>query len=1050
MPEPLFISYSSVDGVDFALQLADELAAGPPPIPVWVDKRALRPGEDWDEQIVESLRTCRGVLFIMTADSVRPNSVCKEEWVRALRYKKPVIPIRVGNGVELPFRLGSRNYIDFGASFDAGLARLRKHVAWMDSPAGALQALEHRLADAQRELPRAPEDQQARIHEEMAELERQIAEQKEVTANPTAAIARVKNSVERAIEREREPARPAAALASSKFINPPPVVAPSWFQDRHVETRLIGEFLRDEALRVMTVVGRGGVGKSAIVCRLLRGLESGRLPDDGGALAVDGIVYLSDARSLHRVTVPELFAGLCRLLPAETAARLDGLYRNPQVRTRETMRALLAEFPQGRTVVLLDNFEDALDIETGAIRDADLDEALRAILELAHHGIKIVITSRVAPVALGLVEPGRQRRVDLDAGLEHPYAETVLREMDTDGKVGLRDASADLLAQARERTRGYPRALEALFGILSADRDTRLPELLADTRRLLPEHVVDVLVGEAFSRLDADAQRVMQALAVYRYPVPPAAVDHLLSPYIVGIDSAPVLARLVNMQFVRREANRYYVHQVDRDYALGRLPSGQEDDGGQASSPLTLLALRRGAAEWFKQTRRPREEWKILDDLAPQLAEYELRCDAGDFDGAAAVLEEFDDDCLISWGHYGLVVTLHQRIHGRLTDKVMIDGNLDRLGTAFWRLGRYERAVQCFEAGVEIAREAHDRRNEAAWLGSLGAVKADAGEVEIATSLTEAALAINRELGNRAGTAVVLGNLANRYSDMGALDESVGLHHQALALVRALEDKHGEAHELANLSLTYQDQGRPEEALATARHAHELAVETGNRLIEIAALCNIGGFLIEMRELAAAEPPLQRALELAEAANLVQFQAAGREKLALLLLRCGQPARARSFAEAALEHDFPRSAYRRFALLGAILLREGKQAPARTAFIAALDHADALLSHAPKLVGPLHYRGIVRCGLALCEGPQHLEAAIDAFRAARAASPVPGVLQESMAALEDMGPADPTGLLTRVRQVVASFNGSPAHQSPGSSHGVDEAATAAGLPEPST
>jgi hypothetical protein len=54
--------------------------------------------------------------------------------------------------------------------------------------------------------------------------------------------------------------------------------------------------------------------------------------------------------------------------------------------------------------------------------------------------------------------------------------------------------------------------LEALVAILAADRNTTLPELLADAKRM-PENVVEELVGEAFSRLDAQAQQVMQALS---------------------------------------------------------------------------------------------------------------------------------------------------------------------------------------------------------------------------------------------------------------------------------------------------------------------------------------------------------------------------------------------------------------------------------------------------------------------------------------------------------------------------------------------------------
>ena len=107
--------------------------------------------------------------------------------------------------------------------------------------------------------------------------------------------------------------------------------------------------------------------------------------------------------------------------------------------------------------------------------------------------------------------------------MESPYAENILREMDTDGKVGLKQASDEVLDEARQRTNGYPRALEALFAILSSDRETSLSEVLADAEKLLPEHVVEKMVGEAYSRLDSDAQMVMQALAIYARPILNAA-----------------------------------------------------------------------------------------------------------------------------------------------------------------------------------------------------------------------------------------------------------------------------------------------------------------------------------------------------------------------------------------------------------------------------------------------------------------------------------------------------------------------------------------------
>jgi hypothetical protein len=569
-----FICYSTIDASDFALRLYDALVADE--IPVWLDKRKLHAGEDWDSQIAEAIRDCETLLFVMTPESVQDTCICKQEWTRALKYKKPIVPLLAHRDAELPFRLEPRQWIDFTRPFDSALAQLRQHLQWLKSPEGVLHAMKDRLADANRDLHHAtdPADR-ARIEYDIALLKKQIADQERVIANPQAAAQRTEQSIERGLEREREPAKPISGITRTKFINPPPVIAPHYFQDRYEEDKLIAKFLRDESCRMMIIVGRAGIGKTAMVCRILRSLESGQLPEDLGALSVDGIVYLS-ATGTRVVNVPNLFADLCKLLPDEKSRKLDALYKNPQVSTEAKMHALLAAFPSGSVIVLLDNFESVLDAETMNLRDTELDDALRALLNAPHHAVKVIVTTRIAPHDLALLQPGRQARLNLDDGLESPFAENILREMDADGKVGLKQAPDDLLNRAREYTRGFPRALEALFAILSADRYTTLSEILANP--IPPENVVEALVGEAFNRLDPTAQRVMQALAVYNRPVTPAAVDYLLQPYLPSVDSAPVLNRLVNMQFVRKEAGRYYLHHLDRVYAFQRVAKGEEAD----------------------------------------------------------------------------------------------------------------------------------------------------------------------------------------------------------------------------------------------------------------------------------------------------------------------------------------------------------------------------------------------------------------------------------------------------------------------------------------
>ena len=387
------------------------------------------------------------------------------------------------------------------------------------------------------------------------------------------------------------------------------------------------------------------------------------------------------------------------------------------------------------------------------------------------------------------MEPGRQRRLDLDTGLEHPYAENVLRAMDADGKVGLKHAPAALLAKARERTLGYPRALEHLFGILSADRDTSLQEILDDTRQLLPEQVVAVLVGEAFSRLDLTAQRVMQALATYRYPVPPAAVDYLLQSHIPGVESGPVLRRLVNMQFARRDAGRYYIHQVDRDYALSRLVEGAPADREVEMPPLTRFALRHRAAEWFKLSRKPREAWNTLDDLAAQLSEFELRCEGDDYETAAALLLEFDFDYLFLWGQYRLMTELHERLQGKISDPGLAASSVGNLGSAYYRMGQLQRARGCYEQALHLAQEHNDRWGEGTWLGNLGACIADLGQHARAIEYYEQALGIAREVGDRRGESADLGNLSIQYAEIGEVARAIEYCQQALAIDREIGDR---------------------------------------------------------------------------------------------------------------------------------------------------------------------------------------------------------------------------------------------------------------------
>ena len=454
------------------------------------------------------------------------------------------------------------------------------------------------------------------------------------------------------------------------------------------------------------------------------------------------------------------------------------------------------------------------------------------------HGVKVIMTTRVAPRALLLVHPERQRTLSLDEGLGSPYAQEVLRARDPDGRLGLKTAPDELLDQARQRTRGYPRALEALAAILAADRNTTLPELLDQTARL-PENVVQVLVGEAFNRLDPLAQQVMQALAIFTVPVPPVAVDYLLQPFRPAVDAAPVLGRLVNMQFVRRDAGRYHLHQVDRDYALSRVPAGDPADRQAAPAPFTQQALRHRGAGYFAQTRTPREDWKTLDDLAAQLNEYELRCQGEDYDTAAQVLLAIDG-YLTRWGHARLTIQMHERLQGHLGDPWINAACNIMLGTCYRQIGQILRAIDLQQEALATFRQTGHRPGEAAALGSLGVCRYQLGQIAQAIDLYEQALAIDRQIGERGSEAAELGNLGGCYLDLGRLAQAIDIFEQVLAIHRQAGNRAGEGTALANLGLCYRDLGQIPRAIGLQEQALTASCEAGSRGTESNILDNPG------------------------------------------------------------------------------------------------------------------------------------------------------------------------------------------------------------------
>ncbi len=680
--------------------------------------RSFPQGRSYVDEVERAVSAAGHVVVDMVdfpaADQV-PAQLCIDR-VRGCEVYVGVLGTRYGSPVRDRPEV-SYTELEFDTATGAGLDRL---MFVLDTDADGVGIPVSQLID--REFGARQDDFRRRVQDSGLTTNRfaSPAELGRLVERSLRALAETRQRVNSGLRREQVPAEP-QPVRSSKFVNPPPAIAPTWFQDRQTQTRMLARYVTDPGIVMVTVLGRGGIGKTALVCRLLKGFEAGHLPDVDGDLAtaaVGGIVYLS-RHGAHKVDYRTLVEDLLRLLPTEQAHRLHGIYQDPQHTPTQMMVAVLEAFPVGDpVVVLLDNLESVMDAERETLTEKSLHEALATLLTAPAHAVTVIATTRVRPTELLATEPARQRQLPIAEGLGSPDAQTVLRELDDDGHLGLRDAPEELLDGLRRQTRGFPRALEAVKAILDGDDTLSPQDLLTRTRDLTADRVVEVLVGEAYQLLDASARQVMQALSVYREPVSPVGVDFLLRPVNPTINAAPILTRLVRRQLARFQDGRYTLHPVDREYARSQLPAG--GPGDDPDSAFTLVGLQARAADYYQLIRTPRESWRTIDDIQPQLEEFTLRCEAGDIDNAANVLADIDVYYLQLWGHYRTLVELHSRIHQRISDTRVNLTHLLDFGTCQCMLGDYRQAIDLFTQSLAIAREIGDRYGEGYALGGLG------------------------------------------------------------------------------------------------------------------------------------------------------------------------------------------------------------------------------------------------------------------------------------------------------------------------------------------
>jgi hypothetical protein len=445
-------------------------------------------------------------------------------------------------------------------------------------------------------------------------------------------------------------------------INEPPRLPPHQFQDRTVALERLRELVGDPSIRLVAVVGRDGIGKTAVVSRLFDSWRTDPPPPP-----VDAFVYLP-ALGPRPVTSATLLTDLRNAVPNQRAAAAGTAERpNESASTpTEKLDEVLRELAGTRVLLVVDNVETLLDANT-ALRDPGLDEVVKGLLFGRDHAVKLMLVTREAPDSLLREAASHAYRLDLDVGLPRVNARRLLVRLDADGRVGLASGSEEDLERVYELTDGHPRALEALYSVLASGSATSMAQLLNEIENIPAYDVLHYLISRMFDELRGIERLVVQALAVYGRPVLPAAVDYLLQEHLVGDQSEPILHGLAARRLIQKDGDWFYLPPApDGQLVVDRIPPGRESERDRDPLPVTRAALYNRAAEYFRTLRKSRV--MRIDDLSPQFAEIDLRMRGKDYWTALRLIDEIDQRYLEVWGQSDAVAHWRTELVGKLDE----------------------------------------------------------------------------------------------------------------------------------------------------------------------------------------------------------------------------------------------------------------------------------------------------------------------------------------------------------------------------------------------
>ncbi|HLW98630.1 MAG TPA: protein kinase, partial [Candidatus Acidoferrales bacterium] len=574
------------------------------------------------------------------------------------------------------------------------------------------------------------------------------------------------------------------------------------FVGREKEIGAAKELLLRQDVRLVTVTGPGGIGKTRLAVEVASGLVE-RFP---GGIHFVPLSPLSDPSLIAAVIVQTL--GI-RGTGGQSA--LEILKQNLQ----DSLRAPM--------LLVLDNFEHL--ISTAPM--------LAELFAVGGNNLKLLVTSRAPLHVYGehefpipaLALPDARSLPSLEVLSQYSaIALFVQRASAVKPDFELTEQNAASVADICARLDGLPLAIElaaARVKLLSPSAMlTRLAsrlQLLTGGARDLPtrQQTLRGAIDWSYDLLNPAEQKLFRRLSVFAGGCTLEAIEAVCNAKIdLGSDLLDGMTSIVDKSLVQQVDRpqgelRFLMLETIREYAQEKLAASEEAAvTRRAHAAYYLILAEEGASEesgtdsadWQNQLEIEHDNLRAALDWLTETddAKWALRL-------GISLFRFWEMHEYLSEGRNRLGKILNLR--GAAAPTEARARALFAASVLAGEQGDYTSAETLIGESLQIARKLGDQRSVAICLNARGVHARDRGDVAVAHSLLEESLVLWRELGDQKAIARSLSNLANVVKLQGDCDRARALYAECHSIFRDLGDRAGVAWSLNYQGDVARDQG---------------------------------------------------------------------------------------------------------------------------------------------------------------------------------------------------------------------------------------------------